>query len=181
MADVSGCYPSAVQWPLVGHSGTGLLADKKLIVLHITAGATAESAVETFKASVAPHRVSAHFVIEQDGAVYQLLPVSDVAWHATECNRRSVGIEHVGIPGRLMCTEEQYAASALLVRWLCDALKIPCDRKHILTHNEASPADGHVLCCTGALNPDRVVAQAITRCCAKGQAGKCMQTVGWKK
>jgi N-acetyl-anhydromuramyl-L-alanine amidase AmpD len=181
MADVSGCYPSAVQKPLVGHSAPGTIAQKSLIVLHITGGSTVSGAFETFRFSQAPRRTSAHFIIDRDGTVYQLLPISDTAWHASMVNRISVGIEHVGIPDTLMCTEEQYAASALLVRWLCDALKIPCDRKHILTHNEASPADAHVLCCTGALNPDRVVAQAITRCCAKGQAGKCMQTVGWKK
>ena len=90
---------------------------------------------------------------DERATVYQLLPVSDVAWHAAAVNRGSIGIEHVGIPGKLMCTEEQYRSSALLVAWLCHTLKIPCDRKHVLTHNEASPGDGHVLCCTGSVGP----------------------------
>jgi N-acetyl-anhydromuramyl-L-alanine amidase AmpD len=136
------------------------LAQRNLIVLHITQGPTAMSAIWTFEASIHPNRTSAHFVVDRDGTVYQLLDLSDTAWHASAVNERSIGIEHAAIAGTLLATEAQYLASAALVAWLCGALKIPCDRAHVRTHNEASPADHHELCCTGALDPDRVVAMA---------------------
>jgi len=62
----------------------------------------------------------------------------------------------------LLATDDQYTASAALVVWLCKQLGLPLDRNHIRTHNEASPRDGHVLCCTGALDPDKVVTIAKT-------------------
>jgi N-acetyl-anhydromuramyl-L-alanine amidase AmpD len=154
-------YPGAIQKPLGGHSTPGAIARRTLIVLHITDGPTAKGAIDTFKASAYPNRVSAHFVIDRDGTVYQLLPLSNTAWHATAVNSISVGIEHAAIANTLLATPEQYSASAALVAWLCQTLSIPCDRQHIKTHNEASPRDGHVLCCTGALDPDIVVRLAV--------------------
>jgi len=155
-------YPDAVQKPLTGHSDIGTLAQKTEITLHDTEGWRASDAYNTFVYSVHPTRTSAHFIIDRDltATVYQLLPLSDVAFHASQVNHCSIGIEHVGIGGKLMCTDVQYQASAKLVAWLCANLCIPCDRQHIRTHNEASPADHHVMCCTGALDPDRVVALA---------------------
>jgi N-acetyl-anhydromuramyl-L-alanine amidase AmpD len=155
-------YPKAIQKPLAGHSATGMLAQRNLIVLHITAGPSASSAMNTFAASKIPHRVSAHFVIDRDGTVFQLLPLEDTAWHASAVNSRSVGIEHAAIPDNPAhaVTEEQYLASAELVAWLCGVLKIPVDREHVRSHWEASPADGHVGCCAPTLDPDRVVAMA---------------------
>jgi N-acetyl-anhydromuramyl-L-alanine amidase AmpD len=174
-------YPGAVLKELTGHSAPGTLIDKNQIILHCTEGSTMEGAYETFASSVAPHRVSAHFIIDRDGTVYQLLNLSDVAWHASQVNHHSIGIEHVAMNQEtatrlarfpdfvpfggpdiepLLATDAQYTASAGLVKWLCELLGIPCDRNHIRTHNEASPADGHVLCCTGALDPDKLVGLA---------------------
>jgi len=133
---------------------------KDTIVLHITEGSTAAGAIATFETSQAPRRVSAHFVIDRDGTVYQLVEANACAWHASECNARSIGIEHVAEAGKLLATNAQYKASANLVAWLCTLFTIPCDRQHVRTHNEASPKDGHVMCCTGALNPDLVVKMA---------------------
>ncbi len=153
-------YPGAIQRPLVNHSAPGTLAQRNLIVLHITDGSTAQSAIWTFEQSASPHRVSAHFVIDRDGTVYQLLDLNDTAWHASMVNSRSVGIEHAAKTKVLMATEEQYAASAKLVAWLCQLLQVPCDRRHVKGHNEASPKDGHTLCCEGALSADKVVEMA---------------------
>jgi len=150
-------YPKAKWTPLLGHSAPGTLAQRNLIVLHITQGSTAAGAVATFRASQAPARVSAHFVVDRDGTVYQLLDLRDTAWHASAVNSRSIGIEHVAIAGTLMATDAQYQASADLVAWLCGQMAILCNRQCIRTHNEASPQDRHILCCTGALDPDRVV------------------------
>jgi len=153
-------YPKAIWTPLLGHSAPGTILQRYLIVLHITQGSTAIGAIETFQTSVAPHRVSAHFVIDRDGTVYQLLDLAETAWHASAVNGRSIGIEHVAIANKLLATDAQYQASAELVNWLCGILYVLCDRAHVVTHNEASVQDGHTLCCTGALDPDRVVNMA---------------------
>lgn len=160
-------YPKAKQIPLVDHSSPGVLKQKNTIVLHITQGSTAIGAIETFKSSKrkidgGKGRVSAHFIVDRDGTVYQLLPVSDTGFHASQANTCSVGIEHVAISKKLLCTEAQYVASSELVRWLCDGLGIAVDRAHVRTHNEASPRDLHVECCTGALDPDKVVQMAAS-------------------
>lgn len=177
-------YPYAQQRPLTDHSVSGRLLDRNSIVLHITEGTTANGAISTFASSVSPHRTSAHFVIDRDGTVYQLLPISDTAWHASQCNAHSVGIEHVALSAvgatglnqahaaaiangtqrpflEMLATDSQYEASGKLVAWLCQQIDITCDRAHVRTHHEASPADHHDLCCTGALDPDRVVAAAL--------------------
>ena len=141
------------------HSADGTIA-RNLIVLHITAGPSAQSAINTFKASVAPHRVSAHFCIDRDGTVYQLVDTGRTAWHASQVNSRSIGIEHAAIPEKLPLTDGQYTASAALVAWLCAELQIPCDSDHVMGHNQASPADGHVACCEPTLSVERVIAAA---------------------
>jgi N-acetylmuramoyl-L-alanine amidase-like protein len=83
--------------------------------------------------------------------------VNDTAWHASQVNAHSVGIEHAAVTGTLMATDAQYEASAKLIVWLAKLMNVPIDRKHFLTHWEASPIDNHRLCCTGALDPDRLV------------------------
>jgi len=154
-------YPGAIWRPLLNHSSPGHVSQRDLIVLHITQGPTAAGAIATFASSVAPFRVSSHFVIDRDGTVYQLVDINDTAWHASQVNPVSVGIEHAAIADTLLATDAQYAASAKLVKWLAGQMNIPIDRKHVATHNECSPRDGHVLCCTGALDPDRVVKEAL--------------------
>jgi len=154
-------YPKAVLDLLPDdHSASGTAAQRNLIVLHCTAGPTASSAINTFKASVAPNRVSSHFVIDVDGTVYQLVDVERTAWHASEVNSRSVGIEHAAIPGTQPATDAQYQASAELVAWLGGILKVSFDDAHVQPHSVASPRDGHVLCCQGAVDPDRVISMA---------------------
>lgn len=77
---------------------------RECIVLHYTAGYTADSAIATFAS--ASTRASAHFVVATDGAVTQMVGCNDTAWHAGfglfrgagRVNRRSIGIEIVN-PG----------------------------------------------------------------------------------
>ena len=138
------------------HSAAGT-PSRNLIVLHITAGPSAQSAINTFKSSVAPNRVSAHFCIDRDGTIYQLVDTDRTAWHASEVNSRSIGIEHAAIPEAMPATDAQYSASAVLVAWLCSELAIPCDADHVMGHNQASPKDGHVGCCEPTLSVARVI------------------------
>lgn len=77
---------------------------RECIVIHYTASYTAASAIATFKSKSG--RSSAHFVVETDGTVTQMLSCADTAWHAGfgvfrgggQVNQRSIGIEIVN-PG----------------------------------------------------------------------------------
>jgi N-acetylmuramoyl-L-alanine amidase len=69
------------------------------IVIHYTAGASADSSVRTL---CDPHsRASAHLVVGRDGTVHQLVPFDTVTWHAGKSswrgrsgyNRYAIGIE----------------------------------------------------------------------------------------
>lgn len=75
----------------------------RFVVIHYTAGYTAESAINTLTNPAAS--VSAHVVIDRDGEVTQLVPFDRVAWHAgpsrwrgwNGLNKCSIGIELVNI------------------------------------------------------------------------------------
>jgi len=169
---------------LVNHYTLGTLTQRNTIVLHITEGTTASGAIATFINSSGKDSVSAHFVVDRDGSITQLVSIYNTAWHASQANAHSVGIEHVALSGYgarelnlkyadkihagtqkpwvyMPATDAQYEASARLINWLAGEMNISVDRNHIRTHNEASPRDNHVLCCTGALDPDKLVALAV--------------------
>ncbi|MFG2479779.1 N-acetylmuramoyl-L-alanine amidase [Streptomyces fagopyri] len=89
--------------------------------------------------------VSTHYVMRSsDGAVTQMVPTKDIAFHAGNysTNLHSIGIEHEGYAaqGATWYTEAQYEATADLVKYLADRYGIPLDRQHILGHdNVAGP------------------------------------------
>lgn len=115
------------------------------IVIHITdSGANISSPINWFKDPRA--KVSAHYVIGQDGTIVQMVAHNDVAWHAGSANGTSIGIEHVANTRGLNPTAVQMCASAALVTWLCDTYGIPTDRQHILGHAEADGRTTHTAC-----------------------------------
>lgn len=77
------------------------------LVIHYTAGTSASGAVNWFKNPQS--QASAHFVIDRDGTVTQMVPTNRRAWHAgvsqwgelSDLNSFSVGIELVNA-GKLM-------------------------------------------------------------------------------
>jgi N-acetylmuramoyl-L-alanine amidase len=79
-------------------------APPEMIVLHYTGMETGEAALERLRDPVA--RVSAHYVVEEDGRVFSLVDEARRAWHAgasawqgvTDINGRSIGVEIVN-PG----------------------------------------------------------------------------------
>ena len=73
--------------------------DAKYLVIHYTAGSSAQGAIDTL---IDPRaKASAHLVIARDGAITQLVGFDDVAWHAGRSrwhgleglNAHSIGIE----------------------------------------------------------------------------------------
>ncbi len=106
------------------------------VVIHDTEGPL-ESAIATFKDPTS--YVSAHYIIDKDGQIYQMVRTKDVAWHAGNwyTNIHSIGIEHVGhaVNGRVEYTPAMYASSALLTKYLAQRYNFPMDHAHILGHD----------------------------------------------
>ena len=166
-------YPSASFVASPNHSSRNRVSVNK-VVIHISDGGPGlERCVERF--CKPETKASPHFVIGRGGEVVQLVALDRAAWHASGWNRESVGIEHIArTPGELKnwaklsretrrklvesdedadtetdpglaVTEEQIAASAALVRWLCQRLGLPCDREHVKGHYEC-PGTTHEDC-----------------------------------
>lgn len=71
---------------------------------------------------------SAHYQVEADGVIGQLVWDKDTAWHAanTDINARSIGIEHANIsgPSRWQISDKTIEAGAHLVAALCKFYKL---------------------------------------------------------
>lgn len=120
------------------------LHDINAIVIHKTAvammdgPADAENTLQWFTDSKS--NVSAHYLIDNDGTIYQCVPDFMVAWHAgssslygvLEVNQFSLGIELVGLDSEEI-TEQQMEALLELCVEKCHDHKIPLNR--VVGHN----------------------------------------------
>lgn len=150
-------YPSAIWLP--AHSTNyrqGRTQHASLIVIHVTDGhERAQPVAEMWQEP--NHKSSAHFVVGQQGEVFQAVRLVDTAWHAHTVNSLSVGVEHSArTPGELgpndpglPPSDALYAASAKLVAWLCVQLGVPPSRVAIMGHAEADGATTHADCPNG--------------------------------
>lgn len=121
----------------------------RVIVQHWTAGPTARSAYNTFRAPRQQRRrdrsesnalnLCSHFVVDRDGTIYRLMPEDRVGRHAIGLNHVSIGVENVGDGKRWPMTAAQVAANARLVRWLSAAYPIT----HLVAHAEVNWMEGH--------------------------------------
>ena len=92
------------------------------IVLHCTEGSLAGTLAEFQKTDL--RKVSAHYVIDRNGDIYQMVNDADCANHCRGANAASIGIEHVGSETDSLAAP-QAAASAALIRWLLQEYQIP--------------------------------------------------------
>lgn len=106
-----------------GKNGIGLRP--RLIVEHFTDTPDFASAFETFRANhpdVEFHElpgVCAHFLIDRDGRIYNLVPVDVMCRHTVGLNDRAIGVENVGMSDAgVMGNHRQLTASVHLARWL---------------------------------------------------------------
>jgi hypothetical protein len=101
------------------------LVEPKVIVEHYTASSSFSAAFDTF-ASNAPDvefgerpGVCAHFLIDRDGAIHQLVSLRWRCRHTVGLNHTAIGIEHVGVSDAdVIGRPRQLAASLQLTRWL---------------------------------------------------------------
>jgi N-acetylmuramoyl-L-alanine amidase len=107
------------------HYGTRTwhLRHPKVIVEHYTDGTTFSGAWNTF-ASNARHDgelpgTCAHFIVDRDGTIYQLVPLGVRCRHAIGMNWTAIGIEHVGTSDKMVLGDHAQMRSSLrLTLWL---------------------------------------------------------------
>jgi len=115
-----------------------------IIVLHHTQMASFEEALATLKSANDQGRVSAHYLVAEDGRIVQLVDERARAWHAgigrwgalTDLNDASIGIE-LDNDGTEPFAEAQVAALIRLLDDLCTRLTIP--RTAVIAHADLAP------------------------------------------
>jgi N-acetylmuramoyl-L-alanine amidase len=117
-----------------------------MLILHYTGMRTARDAIDRLRDPVA--RVSSHYVVDEDGAIFRLVPEERRAYHAgvshwrghSELNGRSIGIEIVN-PGH----EWGYCDFPVLqMAAVCDlCLEIlarhPIPPRNVVAHSDVAP------------------------------------------
>lgn len=116
------------------------------LVLHYTGMPSAEAALERLADPEA--RVSSHYLLEEDGTLFQLVPDERRAWHAgtsfwrgcTDINARSIGIEIVN-PGHEWGYRPFPPAQMKALITLChDLLKRhPILPENVVAHSDIAP------------------------------------------
>ena len=96
-------------------------AQIRRLVLHCTTSRSVMGTIAHFQNPAS--KVSAHYVIAQNGDIYQMVQDADAAWHALSANAESIGIEHSAESGDQL-TPQQEASSIALLRWLVGAYKL---------------------------------------------------------
>jgi N-acetylmuramoyl-L-alanine amidase len=124
------------------------LRDPQVIVQHYTVTDTFDPVYNTF----APNRpdvelgelpgVCAHYVIDRDGTIYQLVSTRIMCRHTVGLNYTAIGIEHVGrSDAQVMGNARQIAASLRLTRMLQGRHGIAT--RHVIGHNENRSSPFH--------------------------------------
>jgi N-acetylmuramoyl-L-alanine amidase len=124
------------------------LVNPQVIVEHFTQTATFSEAYNTF-ASDAPDvelyetpGTCAHFVIDRDGTIYQLVSTSVMCRHTVGLNWTAVGIEHVAFSDRaVLGNGRQMASSIALTCWLASRFHIAVS--NVIGHNESLSSPFH--------------------------------------
>ena len=124
------------------------LTKPRVIVEHVTVTDDFQSVFNTF-ANDAPDvelkelpGVCSHFVVDKDGTIYQLVPVSIMCRHTVGLNYTAIGIEHVGqTDADVLGDKKQLRSSLALTRWLRCRYDIAPD--DVIGHNESLSSPYH--------------------------------------
>ncbi len=118
-----------------------------MLVLHYTGMKTAQDALD--RLCDANAKVSAHYVVDEDGTIYRLVAESERAWHAgvsswrgnTNINQRSIGIEIVN-PGHEFGYRPFPKAQMESVAQLCKGIlaRHPIPPRNVVAHSDVAPA-----------------------------------------
>jgi N-acetylmuramoyl-L-alanine amidase len=127
---------------------TWRLTHPHVIVEHYTASTSFSAAWNTFAREtpdVELHELPgtcAHFVIDRDGTIYQLVPLGTICRHTVGLNWTAIGIEHVGTSdAQILSNPRQLAASLRLTLWLMHRYGISLP--NVIGHNESLTSAYH--------------------------------------
>jgi N-acetylmuramoyl-L-alanine amidase len=120
----------------------------RVIVEHYTVSTTMISAWSTFAQDVPDSELHelpgtcAHFVVDRDGTVYQLVPLDVICRHTVGLNLVALGIEHVGMSdAQVLDDPAQMRASLHLTAWLMARYHIPLG--DVIGHAESLTSPYH--------------------------------------
>ncbi len=124
----------------------------RMIVLHWTAIPTFEGSFDAFLHTKLPNwrpdiesvsglNVSTHFLVDQDGTIYSLLPETTMGRHVIGLNHCAIGIENVGGTKDTPLTRAQLKSNIWLVKYLAKKYKI----EYVIGHYEYTLFESHEL------------------------------------
>lgn len=120
----------------------------KVIVEHVTVTSSFSSAYNTFAADVPDaelHQLPgtcAHFIIDRDGTIYQLVRLNVMCRHTVGLNYVAIGIEHVGLSdAQILDDAAQMRSSLALTAWLMSKYHVAL--KNVIGHNESLTSPFH--------------------------------------
>jgi N-acetyl-anhydromuramyl-L-alanine amidase AmpD len=120
----------------------------RAIVEHVTATSTFSSVFNTFSADVPDAELHelpgtcAHFVVDRDGTIYQLVRLDLMCRHTVGLNWAAIGIEHVGLSdAQVLSDTTQMRSSLALTLWLMWRYHIRL--ANVIGHNESLTSPLH--------------------------------------
>jgi len=127
---------------------TWRLIDPHVIVIHYTESPTFQSTWNTFASDVPDPELHelpntcAHFVIDRDGRIYQLVSLGTMCRHTVGLNWTAIGIENVGFSDAdVMGDRAQMSSNLHLVRWL--RCRFHVEIENVIGHNESLSSPYH--------------------------------------
>jgi N-acetyl-anhydromuramyl-L-alanine amidase AmpD len=122
--------------------------EPKVIVEHVTATTSFSSVWNAFAADAPDpelHQLPgdcAHFVIDRDGTIYQLVRLDVMCRHTVGLNHVAIGIEHVGLSdAQVLADPAEMRASIALTAWLARRFRIAV--RNVIGHNESLTSPFH--------------------------------------
>jgi N-acetylmuramoyl-L-alanine amidase len=124
------------------------LVDPRVIVEHYTETSDFRSTYEVFAPDHPDSELHelpntcAHFVVDRNGAIYQLVPLTIMCRHTVGLNYTAIGIENVGYgDGEILDDRAEMKASLDLTRWL--RCKYGISVPNVIGHNESLSSQFH--------------------------------------
>ena len=120
----------------------------KVIVEHYTGSNSFSAAWNAFAANTPDRELGglpgdcAHFIVDRDGTIYQLVRLSVMCRHTVGLNYVAIGIEHVGTSdAEILHDPAQIRASLELTAWLVGRFHIRI--RNVIGHNESLSSPYH--------------------------------------
>jgi N-acetylmuramoyl-L-alanine amidase len=120
----------------------------KVIVEHYTGSNSFSSTWNAFAANTPDGELGglpgdcAHFVVDRDGTIYQLVPLSVMCRHTVGLNYIAIGIEHVGTSdAEILRDRAQLRSSLELSAWLVGRFHIRI--RNVIGHSESLSSPYH--------------------------------------